>query len=114
MHELSIAISLVEQLERAARREGAERVTAVRLVVGGLSGVEREPLEFCFPMAARGTLLEGARLEIEEVPPRVRCPACGAEETGGPAPVAACPRCGAAPVEILGGRELRVREMEVV
>ncbi len=113
MHELSIAISLVEQLEQAARRERASRITSVRLALGALSGVERGPLEFCFPMAAAGTLAEGARLEIEEVPITVRCRSCGAETRVGELQLA-CPRCGAPGVEVTGGRELTVRSMEVV
>lgn len=112
MHELSVAISLIEQLEQVARREGARRITAVHLLVGALSGVEREPLEFCFPMAAEGTLAEGARLEIEEVPVGLRCRRCGAEATSGELPLA-CPRCGAPAIEITAGRELKVRAMEV-
>ena len=113
MHELSVAISLVEQLEQVARRERASRITSVHLALGALSGVEREPLEFCFPMAAAGTLAEGARLEIEEVPVTVRCGPCGTE-TAVAEPRLACPRCGAPGVEIVGGRELTVRSMEVL
>ena len=113
MHELSVAISLIEQLEQVARREGARKITAVHLAIGALSGVEREPLEFCFPMAAEGTLAEGARLEIDDVPVALRCRACGAEATAGDLPLA-CPRCGEPAIEITGGRELQVRSMEVV
>lgn len=112
MHELSLLQGLVEQVEAAARAEGAARVASVTLRLGALSGAEREPLEFCFPMAVEGTLLEGARLAVEPVPVRVRCRGCGAESEPEP-PLVACARCGGGDVELLAGRELEVSEMEV-
>ena len=112
MHELSLATELVEQVELAARREGAVRVESVEVVIGELSGVELESFEFCFPLAAEGTLLEGARLEIERVPVRVRCSHCGRESA--PAPTGlACRECGSLAVELVAGRDFRLRAIEV-
>lgn len=70
MHELSLALALIDELEKAAQRESATRVTAVNVSIGEFSGVERDPFEFCFPLAAQGTIVEGAALSIEEVPGR--------------------------------------------
>ena len=112
MHELSLASAMVEQLQAAALREGASRIVAVEVVVGALSGVEREPLEFCFPVAAEGTLAEGAELRVEEQDIRVRCGACGEEGSPEP-PGLACPSCASLAVEVLAGREFKVRAMEV-
>ncbi len=67
MHELSLCVSLVEQIEAVATREQATCVTRVELVVGDRSGVEPEALEFAFPMAAEGTVAQGAELVIEAV-----------------------------------------------
>lgn len=112
MHELSLATAMIDDLEQAARRESASRITAVHVVVGALSGVEREPLEFCFPLAAEGTLADGARLVIEDEPVRIVCKACGADSE--PAlPDLSCPACRALAVEVVSGREFRVRSMEV-
>lgn len=70
MHELGMATALVEQVEEVARREGAARIVRIELVVGDLSGVDREALEFVFPFAAERTVAEGATLAIEVVPGR--------------------------------------------
>ena len=68
MHELSLAQSVVEIVEAAARREGAARVASVRLELGELSHVEPESLAFAFEVAAREGCARGARLEVHRVP----------------------------------------------
>jgi hydrogenase nickel incorporation protein HypA/HybF len=93
-------------------REGFARVKSVRVEIGQLSGVEREAFEFCFDLAMRGGIVEGARLDIEATPGRGRCLACGAET-----PLAAvydpCAHCGEFPVEVTGGTAMRVIDLEV-
>ncbi len=113
MHELSIAISLIELAEGAAREAGAARVTAVHLRLGALSGVVREALEFSFPIAAEGTALEGARLLIEELPLVVACAPCGRDvRPEGPGSFC-CPLCGTPSATIRQGRELEIAAIEV-
>lgn len=113
MHELSLAMALVEQIEQAAEKEGAEAVVAIDVRLGALSGVERDPFEFCFPLAAEGSLLEGAELRIEAVPLSVRCAACGRESAPERLEIC-CAHCGSGAVEILAGREFTVSSMEIV
>ena len=79
MHELSIALNLVEIAEDAARSADAEAVETVYLRVGVLSGVVKEALLFAYDTATEGTLLEHSRLEIEDVPLVVYCPDCQLE-----------------------------------
>lgn len=89
------------------------RVTRVCLEVGQLQAVVPDALRFSFDVCARGTRLEGARLEVVEIRGRARCDACGREqaiELGIPLPCA----CGSADVTVLAGRELRIREVEVI
>jgi hydrogenase nickel incorporation protein HypA/HybF len=66
MHELTLALDLIERVEAIARREGCRRVVAVEVAVGDSCGVDKEALAFAFPEAARGTLAEGARLNFTE------------------------------------------------
>lgn len=112
MHELSLATAMIEQLENALEREGGSRIQRITVRIGALSGVEREPFEFAFPLAAEGTAAEGCRLEIEETPVTIECAACG--KTGEAEPIdLSCPHCGAADTQVTGGREFTVRQMEI-
>lgn len=108
MHELAMMESIVDAVEEQV---GPARVSCVRLQIGSLTGVVPDALRFCFDVCARGTTLEGARLEIDEIPGRGRCRACGSEMALVTF-VDLCP-CGSAELEITAGRELRVRELEV-
>ena len=68
MHELSIAVSIVEIAEEELARHGGERVCAIRLQVGALAGVAKEALDFSFHLACEGTPVQGSQLIIEETP----------------------------------------------
>ncbi|MGW1064180.1 hydrogenase maturation nickel metallochaperone HypA/HybF [Streptomyces aureus] len=106
MHELSIAVAVVEQVEEAVRDRG-RAVASLTLRIGELAGVVPEALEFSFGLAAEGTALAGARLLIETVEARGRCEGCGREAATGMPPVLWCAGCGA-PLTLLGGRELEI------
>lgn len=112
MHELSIAENILSIVEDYARRNDASKVVSVKLRIGEMSGVQPEPLAFCFEICANGTVAEGASLEIERVPLSARCRACNvAFDVEGYCFL--CPDCGSTEVEIISGRELQVTEMEV-
>lgn len=113
MHELSLAEAMVEQVSAALEKENGGRVTRLTVVIGALSGVEREAFEFAFPLAAEQTPLEHAELVVEERPVTVCCGACDAESH--PEPIClVCEHCGSMDVRITGGREFLVREMEIL
>ncbi|MEU9416834.1 hydrogenase maturation nickel metallochaperone HypA [Streptomyces sp. NPDC051000] len=109
MHEMSIAMAVVSQVEEAAQAGGARVVTSVRLEVGELAGVVPDALAFCFELACAGTVLEGAELVTEPVAARAHCRPCAADWAVGMPPALCCPRCGkATDVELTAGRELRI------
>ncbi|HEY0513406.1 MAG TPA: hydrogenase maturation nickel metallochaperone HypA [Thermoanaerobaculia bacterium] len=112
MHELSIAVSLIDLAVEEAERLGV-RVEALNLRLGALSGVVREALLFSFDLAVAGTPIEGARLEIEDVPVVVFCPVCGEERTLPGIQDFRCPVCGAPTPDVVRGRELELATMEV-
>ena len=112
MHELSVALSLVEGVEEeAARHEG--RVQAVHLQLGPLSGVIKEALLSAFELAAAGTTLEGVRLLIEEMPVVAFCPQCQARQTLASIQWFCCPVCQSPVSEIVQGRELQLVALEM-
>lgn len=113
MHELSIAHSLVELADEAARRAGAARVVAVRARIGALAGVVTDSLRFCFDIVTQDTLLAGARLDVEEVPVTVWCAPCGREVELPSLQSFRCPACGAPSGDVRRGRELELGSMEI-
>ena len=112
MHEMSIAVALVEAVSEHAARLGA-RVEVVHVRLGPLSGVVREALDFSFEVAAAGTDVAGARLKIEEMPVTVSCPVCGGEPKPASPQRLCCPDCGVPTPEVVGGRELEIYALEV-
>ncbi|MFF3214317.1 hydrogenase maturation nickel metallochaperone HypA [Streptomyces sp. NPDC002886] len=113
MHEMSIAMAVVGQVEEAAEAAGASGVTVVRLQVGELAGVVPDALAFCFELACVGTVLDGAELVTEPVRARALCTSCTGEWAVGMPPRLCCPDCGsAAHVELLSGRELQILSVD--
>jgi hydrogenase nickel incorporation protein HypA/HybF len=111
MHELSIALSMIEQIEQAAAKHpGAVRSAHVR--IGMLSGVDCEALRFAWEIARAGTRLESTALEIESVPLLVRCPACGRTHAA-EVHCILCPQCVTPAQEIIEGRELQLASLEI-
>jgi len=113
MHELSIAISLIEAAEEEAAKHSAASVAAVHLRLGPLAGVEKEALLFSYDLAAEGTSLQGSRLVIEDVPVMVFCPACGERRPIRSMQSFCCATCDAPATEIVQGRELEVVGLEI-
>jgi hydrogenase nickel incorporation protein HypA/HybF len=108
MHELAIAEGIIESV---TGKLPDARVTQVNLEIGALSGVVPDALRFSFELATEGTNLQGADLEIAEIPGRARCRACGAEfAPGGPALLCGC---GSADVDVLAGQDLKIALVRV-
>lgn len=113
MHELSIVLSMMDEIEEQMEKHAGERVEAVHLRIGVLSGVDPQALQFAYELAREGTMLEHTRLEIESVPLLVHCPQCGETHRPGQQRIL-CPRCLTPEQEILEGRELEVRALELI
>ena len=112
MHELSLAQGIVDIVEAQARKERFTTVRRIHLLVGALAHVEPDALAFGFASAARGTVAEGATLDIERPDGAGTCVDCGTavavRELGVP-----CPGCGGFRVRVCGGEELRVVDLVV-
>lgn len=113
MHEMALAESVLDIVQTTARQHGASQVRAVRLAIGRLSHVEPDALRFAFDAVTRQTLAEGARLEIDATEGTAWCMKCCEA-----VPVArlgdACPRCGSHQLQVTGGDEMRVQDIEIV
>lgn len=113
MHEVSIAMSLVEAVSEQAAAEHVDKVHAVHIRVGAFAGVVNDALLFAWDIAAEGTVVAGARLLIEDVPLVVFCPQCDEAKTIEGHPVLQCPQCGTLTPTIVRGRELQLIAVEV-
>ena len=109
MHELGITENIVAIAIEYAQGLPVKQVT---LEIGQLSAVMPDAIRFCFDVCCQGTVLEGATLEIIEVPGLGRCRQCGTEIPL-TQPFAICDRCGSVELEIIQGEELKIKEMEV-
>ena len=112
MHELSLATSLVEQINIIMGNEGASVLHTITVSMGRFSGVEKEAFEFAFPIAAEGTPAEHARLVVIVTGMKVRCKDCS-RETEYDLPLAKCGKCGSLNVDVVSGREFTIKSMEL-
>jgi hydrogenase nickel incorporation protein HypA/HybF len=112
MHELSIALSILDLAEEEGRARGG-RVAAIHVKLGRLCGVVKEALQFAFEMAREGTALAHVELRIEEAPLVIHCAACAADVTPVSPYELRCPHCGAPSNDIVRGRELEVSALEI-
>ncbi len=112
MHEVALAEGLLSVVEAAAARHSATRVHTVWLEIGSLAHVEPEALRFCFAAVTRGSVAEGAALEIARPPGLAWCMPCG-ERVALAGLGDACPVCGSYQLQVLEGEEMRVKEIGI-
>ncbi|MEY6433656.1 hydrogenase maturation nickel metallochaperone HypA [Thioalkalicoccus limnaeus] len=112
MHELSICLALLDQVQDIARDHGATSVDRIRLHIGPLSGVEATLIQQAYPLVAAGTLAEHAELIIDAIPVRVYCNQCGDETEVKPNRLL-CGRCGGHHIRIVSGTEMLLAHLEM-
>lgn len=113
MHEVSICEGILGVIKDQARTHGFTAVRRITLEIGAFAGVEQAALRFGFDAVMRGTVAEGARLDIIDLPGRARCHDClrTVEIADRLAP---CPLCGGARLLQEGGNEMRIKNIEVL
>ncbi|MBA3885931.1 MAG: hydrogenase maturation nickel metallochaperone HypA [Acidobacteria bacterium] len=113
MHELSIALSIVDMAMEEAERHGADRVEAVHLRLGLLSGVVARALLASYDLACEQTPLAGSRLLIEDVPIVIYCSICQANRDITSVQSFSCSTCGTPGAHVVQGREIEVVALEL-
>ena len=111
MHELSVCEHLLNLLDQEAARHGVNKITRVRLEISRLSCLEPNALRFAFDTMAVGTIAETAELQIDRPLIGATCKGCGAAVKLD-SRLDACPSCDSTRLEIRGGEEMRLLEME--
>lgn len=112
MHEQSIVEAIMATALERAEKENAKKILSVYLIVGELSGVLEEAVDFYWSFLSRDTIAAGSKLFFMRPPTLVRCRSCGTEYTPENMKII-CPKCKERKVEILSGRELFIENMEV-
>ena len=113
MHELSIALAILDLAAEEAERRGGARVLGIHLRLGPLAGVVKEALVSSFEVARTDSPLVEAQLVIEDVPVTVYCPTCrGAREVVSDRQLC-CRDCGTPSHGVVSGRELEVVALEI-
>lgn len=112
MHELPVARSVLQIALRYAEQEQAKRITDLFLVIGDLSSIVDDSIQFYWDIISRGTIAEGATLHFERVPMKMVCFGCG--QTYYPeAGTLACPHCQSTSVQVAGGDEFRLDSIDI-
>lgn len=112
MHEMSLCEGILRVIEEQATVQQYKKVKAVCLEVGALAGVELEALRFGFEVVMADSIAAGARLEIVDVPGSAWCMQC-MKNVEVRRRFDACPECGGYQLQVNGGEELRIKELEV-
>lgn len=119
MHELSMAMSVLDIILEKAKEENAIKITEITIEIGELLFLNPEQFQFCMELVTEKTMAEGAHLTIRVTPSLLRCRTCGKEfhweqspENHFVFPVLEC-ECGSKDLEIAGGRELNIVSIRI-
>lgn len=113
MHELAVTQSILDIVVRHAQQANAQRILAINLTIGELTGFVDQSIQFYFDFLSKDTLAQGAEIRFERVPARVRCHVCAAEYIPPDSRLWTCPECDALGGEIVAGREFSVASIEI-
>jgi hydrogenase nickel incorporation protein HypA/HybF len=110
VHELSLCGSIGQI---AGRHAAGRPVSVIHVQIGQLRQVVPDTLVYCWELVSEGTPLAGSRIDVEAVPARVRCRACGHVGDVGDLPVFACRACGGLDTEVVSGEEFLITSLEL-
>ena len=111
MHEMSLCEGIRTVIEDQARTHNVEKITRVRVEIGRFAGVDKPALAFAFDVVMRGSVAEGAALDMIDLPGKAMCFDC-AKEVEIEDRLAPCPTCGGGKLMPTGGDEMRIKDLE--
>jgi hydrogenase nickel incorporation protein HypA/HybF len=112
MHELSVTESILQIALKHARAGNAQYITDIFLVIGDLSSIVDDSVQFYWDHIAAGTIAEGAKLHFRRIPAELECLSCGSKYQPEPGELI-CPECSSADVRIVKGDEFFMEAIEV-
>ena len=112
MHELPVTENILEIATRHAREAGAKRISSIHLVIGQLSTIVDDSVQFYWDIVSKGTSAEGALLHFKRIPTETECLAC--QQRYAPSgDDMACPVCGSTQIKIVAGEEFYMEAIEI-
>jgi hydrogenase nickel incorporation protein HypA/HybF len=111
MHELAVTQSILEIALRHAAQAGAGRIVGLHLVLGDLSSIVDDSVQFYWPMISQGTAAAGSVLHFRRIPTQFSCRACG--HTYQPGQSLVCPACASGDVRLVAGDEFYLESIDV-
>lgn len=112
MHELPITQSIINISCEEAIKHNVKKVNKIKIKVGELTGLVPQSIQYYFDIISKGTIIEGAVLDVEKIPIKVKCKECGFEDFL-PKDCYTCPKCKSSNIKISGGNEFYIDSMEV-
>jgi hydrogenase nickel incorporation protein HypA/HybF len=112
MHELSITESILKIALRHAGQSQAVKITDLYLVIGQLSSIVDDSVQFYWEIITKGTLAEGSRLHFTRIPTQLSCLDCGLRYAPQDEDLA-CPNCDSIRVKIVAGEEFQLESIEI-
>ncbi len=113
MHELAVTEGILQVAIASAAREHARAITAIDLVIGDLTSIVDDSVQFYFDILSKETLAAGARLNFRREPALATCLDCGAQTPVKPPVEPVCPACGSSRLRVSGGREFHVASIDI-
>jgi hydrogenase nickel incorporation protein HypA/HybF len=114
MHELAITEQIAEIAIRHGEKNAAERITDLYLVIGELSSVIDDSVQFYWDLITEDTICEGAKLHFKRIPARFLCKDCGHEYTLEDGDLNPCPKCNSIKMKILEGQEFHLDSINII
>jgi hydrogenase nickel incorporation protein HypA/HybF len=112
MHELSVTENILEIASRHASQAQAARVTDINIVIGQLSSIIDDSIQFYWDIISAGTVCNGAVLHFQRIPARFSCMDCN-HEYGLEDQMHACPQCSSLKIKIISGEEFYLESLEI-
>jgi hydrogenase nickel incorporation protein HypA/HybF len=112
MHEMTIAMNIVDIVCKQANDEKAHKINSVELEIGELSGIMIDSLEFCFEAACKNTIADGADLNIHTIKAQAFCKSCNINFNTDSA-FSPCPTCDNFNFELIVGKELSIKSFNI-
>jgi len=113
MHELPITQNILKIALQYAEKEGATRIMTLNLVIGQLSSVIDDSIQFYWPIISEGTIAQDAKLNFHRVPAKLKCLTCETIYELEDGQLSACPNCGSSQVNILAGKEFQLESIQI-